>query len=95
MLATGVLLVPIGIVLLGIAMWSAPAFGTRLAGLAFGLGTVGIVGAAIAVVDPGSEFSAASVLAMVAFYLSTGWRTLTLANIQSIDLTDRAPTPND
>ena len=95
MLATGVLLVPIGIVLLGAAMWNAPAFGPRLAWFAFGLGTVGVVGAAIAVVDPGSEFSAASVLALVVFFLSTGWRTLTLGNMRSTGFTDRAPTPND
>jgi hypothetical protein len=92
MLTTGVLLVPIGIVLLGVAMWSAPAFGTRLTWLTLGLGTMGIVGAAIAVVDPGSAFSAASVLAIVAFYLSTGWRTLALGNKKSMDLTDREPT---
>ncbi|MDH3754259.1 MAG: hypothetical protein OEU32_10350 [Acidimicrobiia bacterium] len=93
MLTTGVLLVPIGIVLLGLAMRSAPAFGPRLTMLAIGLGTVGIVGATIAVVDPGSAFSAASVVAIVAFHLGTGWRTLTLGNKAGIDLTDTEPTP--
>jgi hypothetical protein len=91
MLTTGILLVPIGIVLLGVAMWSAPAFGRRLTLLSLGLGTVGIVGAAIAVIDPGSASSAVSVLATVAFYLSTGWRTLALGNEGSIDLTDPEP----
>ena len=95
MLATGVLLVPIGIVLLGTAMRSAPTFGIRLTWLTLALGTVGIVGASIAVVDPGSEFSAVSVLAIVVFYLSTGWRTLALGRKESTDLTDREPTPDD
>lgn len=95
MLATGVLLVPIGIVLLGVAMRSTPAFGPGLTSLTLVLGIVGIVGAAIAVVDPGSMFSAASVLAIVVFHLSTGWRTLTLANTVSIDPTDTEPTPVD
>jgi hypothetical protein len=95
MLATGVLLVPIGIVLLGVAMRSAAAFGPGLTALAFGLGIVGIVGAAIAVVDPGSMFSAASVLAIVAFHLGTGWRTLTLADTVSIDPTDTEATAAD
>jgi hypothetical protein len=93
MLATGVLLVPIGIVLLGLAMRRAPAFGPRLTWLTFGLGTVGIVGAAIAVVDPGSMYSAVSVLAIVAFNLSIGWRMLKLGNEESIDRTDREPAP--
>ena len=92
LLATGVLLVPIGIVLLGVAMNRTAAFGSRLALLAIGLGTVGILGAAIAVVVPGSTFSAASVLAIVAFHLTTGWRTLSLADGVSIDLNDGRPT---
>ena len=79
MLTTGVLLVPIGIVLLGVAMRGAPAFGSRLAWTAIVLGSLGAVGATIAVADPGSAFSAASVLAIVVFYLTASWRTLTIA----------------
>jgi hypothetical protein len=93
MLTTGVLLVPIGIVLLGVAMRRTPAFGSRLAVLAIGLGAVGVIGAVIAVVDPGSMFSAVSVLAMVVFSLFVGWRTLKLGTEVDIDLDDREPTP--
>ena len=82
MLATGVLLVPIGFVLFGIAMWRATAFGPGLAKLSIGLGAVGIAGATIAVVEPGSAFAAASVLAMVVFHLITGWRTLKMGDNQ-------------
>lgn len=57
MLATGVLLVPIG-----------------------------ILGAVISIVDTTSDASAASVLAIVAFHLATGWRTLKLAEETPIDL---------
>ncbi len=85
MLATGVLLVPIGIVLLGIAMRSAAAFGSRLSTFSILLGVVGVIGAVIAIVDPGSAFAAASVLTIVAFHLSTGWRTLALGKTQSTD----------
>ena len=95
MLATGVLLVPIGIVLLGVAMRNCPAFGPRLTWLAFGLGTAGVIGAVIAVVDPGSAFSAVSVLTIAAFHLSTGWRTLRLGNMVSRDLSEPEPTPDD
>lgn len=86
MLATGVLLVPIGIVLLGVAMRSSSAFGARLTMLTIVLGTVGIIGAAIAIVVPGSAFSAAAVLAIVVFHLSVGWRTFTLGNRSNLDL---------
>ena len=76
MLTTGALLVPIGMVLLGVAMRHSPAFGAGLTLVTIGLGTAGMIGAAIAVVDPGSIFSAVSVLAIVVFVLSTGWRML-------------------
>ena len=87
MLATGVLLVPIGIVLIGIAMRSAAVFGSRLSWAAIALGAVGVVGAVIAIVDPGSVFSAASVLAIVVFHAITGWKTLTLGNEASTSST--------
>jgi hypothetical protein len=95
MLATGVLLVPIGIVLFGVAMRNASAFGPHLSTFTIGLGTVGIIGAAIEVVDPGSDASAVAVLAIVVFFLIAGWRTLTLGKQVSIDLSDREPTPVD
>ena len=100
MLATGVLLVPIGIVLFGIGMRSTPAFGARLAMFTIALGAVGIIGAAIAVIEPGSMAAAGSVLAIMLFHLSTGWRTLTLGNDAAIDLSDMGsistdqPSPN-
>ena len=86
LLATGLLLAPIGIVLLGVAMRRAPAFGATLAWLSIGLGTVGFVGAAIEAIDPDLELSAASVAAIVVFHLSTGWRTLKLGNRKRNDL---------
>ena len=96
MLATGVLLVPIGILLLGVAMRSdAPAFGPHLSMLTIGLGTVGTIGAAAEVVDPGSDFSAAGVLAIAVFYFSIGWRTVRLGTNASIDFTDSEQTPVD
>ena len=80
MLVTGVLLVPIGIVLFGIAMRAAPSFGPRLTWLTIGLGSVGVIGAAIELIDPSSDLSAAAVLAIVVFNLTVGWRTYTLGS---------------
>ncbi len=86
MLITGVLLVPIGMIFLGLAMREATAYGSRLSWLAIGLGLVGTVGGVIAVVEPGSLFAALSVLAMVIFHLTVGWRTLGLGRDKGIDL---------
>jgi len=78
MLATGLLLVPIGMVLLGVAMRRSQQFGQRLAWLAIGLGAIGVVGATVEIVDQALEFSAVSMLAIIVFHLATGWRTLHL-----------------
>ena len=76
MLATGVLLVPIGLLLLGYAMRRFPAIASSITWLTIGLGAVGVVGAAIAIIDPGSMFSALSVLGIVVVMLATGWQML-------------------
>lgn len=93
MLATGVLLVPIGIVLLGIAMMRSPFFGSRLAQSSIGLGAVGTLGAVLEIIDPGSSFSAASVLVIVIFHVMTGWRVLSMHRTPTLDLTTGQSTP--
>ena len=78
MLATGLLLAPSGILLLGIAMLSSPAFGSRLGWFAVVMGALGLAGAAIEVIEPDLEFSAFSVLTIVVFHLVVGIRTVQL-----------------
>ncbi|MEO1059902.1 MAG: DUF4386 family protein [Actinomycetota bacterium] len=80
MLVTGLLLVPVGLALLGVAMRHAPGFGPRLATSCLVLGGLGFVGAAIETVDTSTDLSALSVLAMVAFSLIVGWRLLRLGS---------------
>ena len=80
MLATGLLLVPIGIILLGIAMRSTSSFGPRLGTFAIVFGLIGTVGAVVEIVDTEVELSALSVLAIVVFHLVVGLRTLKLGN---------------
>lgn len=87
MLTTGVLLVPIGIVFLGLAMRRAPGFGFRLAFFTIGIGLVGTVGAIVAIADPGSLFAALGVLTIVVFHLVAGWRTLQLGRNDHVDPT--------
>jgi hypothetical protein len=76
MLAAGVLLVPIGLTLLGLAMRRLPAFPSSIMWLTVGVGAAGVVGAVIAVLDPGSMLSAISVLGMTVVMLVTGWQML-------------------
>ena len=78
MLATGTLLVPIGIILLGLAMWISSAFGSPISIFAIVLGVVGTIGGVIAVVSPGSMAAAAAVLAIGLFHLGAGWQMLRL-----------------
>lgn len=77
MLATGGLLVPVGILLLGIAMRKAHTFSDGLTAFTLGIGLVGTVGAIIAIIIPGSMWLAASVFSLALFYLAMGWRMLT------------------
>lgn len=88
MLATGALLVPVGILLFGLAMLRAPEFGPRLAWSAIVIGALGFLGAAIEVVDQDLELSALAVLAIVVFHLGSGWRTLTLGRLQDPEGTE-------
>ena len=78
MLVTGLLLVPIGLALLGVAMRHAPGFSPRLAMASIGLGALGFLGAAIETIDPSTDLSAVSVLAIVVFHLIVGRRLLRL-----------------
>jgi len=80
MLVTGVFLVPIGIMLFGIAMLNAPAFGPRLAWFSIGFGAVGVFGAAAEIIDPSLELAALGVLAIVVFHLVVGVRTMKLGH---------------
>ncbi len=91
MLTTGVLLVPIGILLLGVAMRAGSTFRRTTAGLTVVLGIVGTLSAVIAVVDPGSMLSALAVIAIVIFGLISGRQTLRLAKGELIELDVAAP----
>ena len=72
MLMTGLLVVPVGMLMLGVAMRRSTWFGPRLTLLTFGLGLVGLAGATIEIVDASIVLSPLSVLAMVVFHLVVG-----------------------
>lgn len=76
LLVMGLVLVPIGMIALGAAMRSAPAFGAR-AGLSIGLGVVGVLAAPILLAGP-SEAAVLSLLALIIFNVVLGWRVFSL-----------------
>jgi hypothetical protein len=79
MLYVGFFVVPIGLILLGLAMLGAPAFGRSFGGLSVVLGVVGLVAAVLQMVDPASMIGAGSYFASLIFYLVLGWKVNSLS----------------
>jgi hypothetical protein len=74
MLYVGFFVVPIGLLLLGVGMLGAPAFGKGFGGVGVALGAVGLVAAVLQMVDPSSMIGALSYLAYLIFCLVLGWK---------------------
>lgn len=75
LLVVGLVLSPTALICLGVAMFSAPAYGKGVGGLTVALGSVAIAAAAVVLVDPTSPIAAVGVFALIAFHLGVGWRT--------------------
>jgi hypothetical protein len=70
----GLLLLPIGLIALGVAMLGAPAFGKGFGGVSVVLGVVGVVAASILLGDPLSPSAFVGVLALIVFHVVLGWK---------------------
>ena len=79
MLYVGFFVVPIGLILLGVAMLGAPAFGKGFGGVSVVLGVVGLVAAVLQMVDPSSMIGAGSYFACLIFYFVLGWKVYSLS----------------
>jgi hypothetical protein len=75
----GLLLVPIGLIALGVAMLGAPAFGTGFGGISLVLGVIGVVAATVLLVDPLSPSAFVGVLALIVFHIVLGWKVYSLS----------------
>jgi len=84
LLAAGLVLVPIGLLALGVALLEAPAFGRRLGGATVALGVTGIGAASAILLDPVSPIAAVGFLALIVFHLILGWKVYRLSNSPSI-----------
>jgi len=79
MLYVGFLVVPIGLIALGVGMLGAPDFGKGFGGVSVVLGVVGLVAAVLQMVDPSSMIGAGSYFACLIFYLVLGWKVFSLS----------------
>ena len=79
LLLVGLLVMPVGVILLGLAMRQNPAFGTVAGNAGVVLGVVGLVAAIVMLVDPLSAAAALGVFALIGFHLVAGWKTYRLS----------------
>ncbi len=79
LLFAGLALLPSGLIALGVAMFGTPAFGKRFGGLTVGLGVIGVVAAAVVLIDPRSPIAALGFFALIAFHLVLGWKIYALS----------------
>jgi len=68
----GLVLLPIGLIALGVAMLGAPAFGKGFGRASVMLGVLGVVAASVLLVDPQSPIALVGVLALIVFHLVLG-----------------------
>jgi hypothetical protein len=79
LLVVGLLLLPIGVIALGVAMLRVPAFGKGFGGVSVVLGVIGVVAASVLLVDPRSPIAVVGVLALIVFHLVLGWKVYSLS----------------
>jgi hypothetical protein len=75
LLLVGLLMMPIGVILLGLAMRRNPAYGKVAGNTSMALGIVGLAAATVTLVDPPSPVAALTVIALIGFHLIAGWKT--------------------
>ena len=83
LLLVGLLVMPVGIILFGLAMRLDPGYGKVAGTLSVALGVLGLTAATVMLVDPGSPVAALGVFALIGFHLVAGWKTYRLSTIAS------------
>ena len=79
LLVTGLVIMPVSLVLLGLAMLGAPAFGNGYGLVSVVLGVVGLGAALVLLVDPLSFIAVIIIFALIVFHLALGWKVLALS----------------
>jgi hypothetical protein len=83
LLLAGLLVTATGIVLLGLAMHTDPAFGRRAAWLSMLLGATGLAAGMVVLIDPTSPMAALGIFALIGFHLILGWKVYRLSKMVS------------
>jgi hypothetical protein len=79
LLLVGLLVMPVGVILLGLAMRRDPAFGKVAGTVSVALGVVALAAATVMLVDPRSAAAALGLFALIGFHLVAGWKTYRLS----------------
>ena len=74
LLVTGLVILPTGLIALGVAMFGAPDFGKGFGGVSVVLGVLGVAAGVVLLIDPGSPIAIVSVLSLIVFHLVLGWK---------------------
>jgi uncharacterized membrane protein HdeD (DUF308 family) len=81
--ATLMIVTAVGIVLLGVAMHTDPAFGKAAARLSVLLGTAALAAGIVVLIDPTSPVAALGIFALIGFHLILGWKVYRLSKLVS------------
>jgi uncharacterized protein DUF4386 len=82
MFIVGLVLLPIGLIVLGVAMLRIPAFGKGFGGTSVVLGVLGILAASLLLVDPASVLGGTlGVFALIGFHFVLGWKIYRLSRV--------------
>jgi hypothetical protein len=78
LLVTGLLVLPLGVIALGSAMRSTPAFGAMTGGLTIGLGVIAFASGVINLVEVSASV-ALGIFALIIFHFVVGWKSYRLS----------------
>ena len=81
LLVTGLVILPLGFIGLGVAMHGAPMFGRGFGRLSVTLGVIGLAAAAVLLVDPSSPIAVVGFLVAIVFHFVMGWRLHALSRV--------------
>ena len=79
LLVTGLQLLPIGVIALGVAMLGTPAFNKGFSWMSLVVGVLGVAAGVVLLIDPGSPIALVSILSLIVFHLVLGWKVYSLS----------------
>jgi hypothetical protein len=89
LLVTGLVILPLSLLALGVAMLGSPAFGRAYGWASVALGVVAAAAAVALLIDPLSLVAVVGVFALIVFHLAVGWRMYRLSRSPAVPAEDR------